>query len=45
MGKWVYEDSDGNRLEFGERMWNGMIRRFGDDERIFLFLIDQFLHY
>jgi hypothetical protein len=43
MGKWVYEDNDGNRLEFGERTWNGMIRRFGDDERIFLFLIDQFL--
>jgi hypothetical protein len=44
MGKWVYEDSDGNRMEFGKRTWDGMIRRFGDDERIFRFLIDEFLH-
>ena len=43
-GKWVYEDSGGNRFEFGEHTWNEMIRRLGDDERIFMFLIDEFLH-
>ena len=41
-GKWVYEDSGGNRFEFGERTWNEMIRRHGDDERIFQFLIENF---
>lgn len=43
-GKWVYEDSSGNRFEFGEKTWDRIIRRFGGDEWVFSFLIDNFLH-
>lgn len=42
-GKWRYEDSAGNRFEFGQTAWGRLIRRFGNDEKVFFFLMDQFL--
>ncbi len=41
--KWVYEDSTGNRFEFSNWTWTEMVNRFGNDEQIFIFLIDEFL--
>ncbi len=41
-GKWIYKDSSGNRFEFGGRAWDMMIRRFGNDENVLWFLMDEF---
>ncbi len=41
--RWIYKDSSGNKFEFGARTWETLIRRFGSDENIFWFLIDEFL--
>ncbi len=40
--KWIYEDSIGNRFQFGERTWTRLIRKFRTDENIFRILIDQY---
>lgn len=42
-GKWKYEDSAGNKFEFGDAAWSKLLRRYGNDERVFFFLIEQFL--
>lgn len=39
--KWCYEDSNGNKFEFGEKTWNSLIRRFKNDEGVFSFLIGE----
>ena len=43
--KWIYKDSYGNKFEFGTKTWNALERRFGNDEEIFWFLINQFIHH
>ncbi len=41
--KWTYRDSSGNKFEFGDRTWDKLIRRFGNDENVFRFLVDEFM--
>jgi len=40
--KWVYEDSLGNKFQFGSHTWDRLIRRFRTDEKILLSLVDQY---
>ncbi len=42
-GKWCYSDSSGNKFEFGDRAWSRLEERFGNDEKVFFFLINEFL--
>lgn len=41
--KWLYEDSSGNKFEFSQRAWNSLIRQYGDEEEIFIYLVNRFL--
>jgi len=40
--KWTYTDNSGNKFEFGEKTWNKLIRKFGNDENIIVYLVDEF---
>lgn len=42
--KWVYEDSLGNKIEFGKQWWDTLIRRYRNDEGIFLHFIDHIFY-
>ncbi len=42
--KRIYNDSDGNELQFNETTWNRMIKRFGTDKEILWFLIDNMFY-
>ena len=41
--KWIYGDNTGNKLEFSIMTWNLMKRRFGSEEEILLYLINEFV--
>ncbi|WP_437921388.1 hypothetical protein [Sphingobacterium sp. LRF_L2] len=43
--KWIYEDSLGNRFQFGANSWEKLMRRYHNDEEILMYLIDQFIFY
>lgn len=40
---WIYKDSHNNKLEFSEKAWCSLKQKFGSDEKVFLFLIENFL--
>lgn len=40
--KWTYTDNCGNKFEFGEKTWNKLIHKFGNDENIIVYLVDEF---
>lgn len=42
-GKWTYKDSSGNKFEFSDKAWYRLIRRFGGDEQVLIFLMDEYL--
>lgn len=41
--KWTYKDNSGNKFEFSENSWRKLQRRYGSEEDIFYFLLDEFL--
>lgn len=41
--KWVYEDNEGNKFEFGVNTWSLLIKRYGNEEGVLLFLANQYL--
>lgn len=41
---WVYKDSRGNEFKFSRDTWNGLKNRFGTDECILFYLVEEFLH-
>jgi lipid II isoglutaminyl synthase (glutamine-hydrolysing) len=43
--KWSYDDSSGNKFEFSNETWNMLKNKYGKEEDVFLFLIDQFLYF
>jgi len=43
--KWSYSDSGGNKFEFSDETWNRLMRRYGNDENVFMFLIDEVFNY
>ena len=43
-GLWSYEDSLGNRFEFGRKTWNQLSRRYRSMEDIFLSILDAYFY-
>lgn len=41
--KWIYSDNTGNKLEFSISTWNLMEHRYGSEEEILLYLINEFV--
>lgn len=41
-GKWIYEDSLGNKFQFAPSTWDKLIRRLRTDQEVFWNLINQF---
>lgn len=41
---WIYKDSQGNECKFSSETWNKLQKRYGTEEKIFYFLIDEFLN-
>ncbi|MBD8487977.1 hypothetical protein IFO69_04370 [Echinicola sp. CAU 1574] len=42
-GEWVYEDSNGNKLEFSKKTWKELKHKYGNNEAIFDFFLNEFL--
>lgn len=42
--KWIYKDSFGNEIQFADKTWQLLMRRYQTDERAFMSLIDQFFY-
>lgn len=42
--KWGYEDSLGNRFQFGAQTWKQLMHRFGSDDRVFQFLLENYFY-
>jgi len=43
-GHWSYEDSLGNRFDFGRKTWNQLSRRYRSNEDIFLSIVDEYFY-
>lgn len=43
--KWIYKDSQGNTFEFGKNTWEILKYKYGNEEGVFLYLINEFLRY
>lgn len=41
---WSYEDSLGNRFEFGRKTWNQLMRRYRSAEDVFLSIVDEYFY-
>lgn len=41
--KWIYSDNTGNKLEFSITTWNLMKHRFGSEEEILFYLVQEFV--
>lgn len=41
---WVYSDSRGNEFKISKKTWEGLMKRFGSEEEVFIYLIHEFLH-
>lgn len=42
--RWTYSDSLGNEFKFSRETWRGLKKRFGSEENIFHYLINEFLY-
>lgn len=40
--KWFYTDNSGNEIKFGENTWNKLIHKYGNEENIIIYIVDDF---
>lgn len=41
--KWIYSDSSKNKFEFGDKTWDRLLQQCGNEEGVFMFLLDTFM--